>query len=227
MGKVKRTLFGVLVVCLVALPLSGFAGVWETDFENADGWNVVEGDWGIEDGVYQRTDMTPTYGKSIYLPGDWLNYTLEVDVTILEGGADSASIAAGVLLRTDETGSSGYRIWGRPDQHGFQLSVWQDNTFTHVITDPDEKSILGQTHHLKVQIDGFIISAWFDDNLKIDNYEDVDQLFPTGLIGLINYNAHAQYDNLRVTSDAIDTVSAVTPGSKLTATWGSLKILVD
>lgn len=221
--KVRISLFSIMVICLAIFPMSSFAGTWENDFGNTDGWNVVDGEWILENGVYQRTDAAATYGKSIYLPGDWENYTLEVDITILEAGPDSASVAAGVLLRTDESGSSGYRIWGRPDQHGFQLSVWQNNKFTHVITDPEEKSILGQTHHLKIQIEGFTISAWFDGNLKIDNYEDPDQLFATGMLGFINYNAHAQYDNLMVTSDAIEPVSAVTPGSKLTATWGSLK----
>ena len=120
--------------------------------------------------------MDAVYQKSVIDIDNFTDFTLKVDVTVLDNSGASTSIAAGVLVRTDEEGTSGYRIWGRPDQSGFQFSVWQDNTFTHVITDAAFQAIIGETYHLKVQMEGFIISAWFNDELLVDEYEDAGKL---------------------------------------------------
>lgn len=222
MRIIRIPLFGILTASLMIIAVSSFAGIWEDDFNDgvADGWGEISGEWKVEGGAYQRTDMVPEYGKSIYGSGDWADYTIEADVTIIEGGPDSTSVAAGLLLRTDATGSSGYRFWTRDDTNGFQFSVWKDNTFKHVITDAAERAIPGQTYHLKVELEGFNISAWVDDRIMVDNHADADQLFESGLVGLINYNAHAQYDNITISSD---TIAAVAPSKKLTTMWGSIK----
>jgi hypothetical protein len=132
-------------------------------------------------------------------------------------------VAAGVLVRTDEEGSSGYRIWVRPDQHGFQLSVWQDNAFNHVITDPATVAVLGESNHLKVQIEGFTISAWVDGDIMVDQHVDADSLFASGHVALINYNAHTQYDNLVMEGPAVPTNLAVKPVGKVAVTWAAIR----
>lgn len=222
MRTAKSSLLSIVIASLMVISVSSSAGVWEENFDdgNADGWNVITGEWSVENGVYQRTDMVPEYGKSMNEGGDWADYVLDVDVTIVEGGPDSTSVAVGMLLRTDETGSSGYRIWLRDDTNGFQFSVWTDNNFIHVITKAEERATPGQTYHLKVALDGFTLSAWVDDRLMFEDYVDQDRLFSSGTIGFINYNAHAQYDNLAVSGD---TIAAVAPTRKLAITWGSIK----
>ena len=221
----KRGALIILSIWLMLLPISVFAGVWWDDFEDgrADGWSEVSGDWEVADGIYQQTTMDAVYQKSMLELQDLSDFTLEVDVTVLEGGQASTSVAAGVLVRTDAHGESGYRIWIRPDQSGFQFSVWQDDTYTHVIIDPATKAVMGEPGHLKVQIEGFTISAWVDDNIMVDEYIDADELFASGRVGFINYNAHAQYDNLIIEGPAVPTNLAVEPVGKLAVAWGIAK----
>jgi hypothetical protein len=221
----KRVTLIILSIWLVLLPISVSAGIWWDDFEDgrADGWTEVSGDWEVTDGTYQQTTMDAVYQKSILELEDLSDFTLEVDVTVLEGGQASTSVAAGVLVRTDAEGASGYRIWIRPDQSGFQFSVWQDNAYIHVIVDPATKAVVGEPGHLKVQIEGFTISAWVDDNIMVDEYTDADELFASGRVCLINYNAHAQYDNLIIEGPAVPTNLAVELVGKVAVAWGSIK----
>ena len=221
----KRELLGILSISLMILTINSLAGTWRDDFDDgrAEGWSEVSGKWEVKDGIYQQTDMVTEYQKTIHEVGDWMDYTLEVDVTILEGGPGSTSVAAGVLLRTNETGSSGYRLWIRADQYGFQLSVWMDDAYTHVITNAAERAELGETYRLKVQIEGSSISAWVDDRLMFEDHVDEEGLFPSGRIGLINYNAHCQYDNLTVSGENVISNLAVAPDWKVAATWGATK----
>lgn len=214
---------------MILFAFSSFAGVWEDNFNDgiADGWNEVFGEWSVDNGVYQRTDMVADYYKSVSDLTHLENFTLEADVTIVEKGADSTSVAAGVLLRTDETASSGYRFWLRGDTNGFQYSVWKDSKFTNIIDNPDEVATFGQMYHLKVQLQDFTFSAWVNDSIMVDNYVDPDQLFASGLICLINYNCHVEYDNLKVTSDEIagaaSAVSSTDNTDKLASEWGATK----
>lgn len=225
MQILRNILPAMLIAGLMSISLASFAGVWEDRFEdgNADGWSEIAGDWEVKDGVYEQSIMDAAYQKSILDLEGLKDFTLDVDVTILENSAASTSIAAGVLIRTDEDGNSGYRIWGRPDQHGFQFSVWQDNTFAHVITDAAFQSVIGETYHLKVKVEGFLLSAWYDDELLVDEHEDEGKLFASGQIGLINYNSLCQYDNLVIEGAAVPSNLAVAPAGKLAAAWGEVK----
>ncbi|MFC1712522.1 family 16 glycoside hydrolase [Candidatus Poribacteria bacterium] len=222
MGTIRIPLLSILTILLMVLATGSFAGVWEDNFDdgNVDDWNEISGDWEVKDGIYQQTTMTAEYQKSINGTEGFTDYTLEVDVTIVEGGGGSTSICAGVLMRTDATGSAGYRFWVRNDTNGFQFSVWMENTFKHVIVNAAEVATPGQVYHLKVQIEGFNISAWVDDRIMVEDHLEADGLFPSGLIGLINYNSHAQYDNLTISGADI---IAVAPAGKLATKWGSIK----
>jgi hypothetical protein len=102
--------------------------------------------------------------------------------------------------------------------------VWQDDTYIHVIIDPATKAVVGESEHLKVQIEGFTISAWVDDNVMVDEYTDADELFASGRVCFINYNAHAQYDNLMIDGPAVPTNLAVEPVGKLAVAWGTIKM---
>ena len=198
------------------------AGTFIEDFESGrvDDWDEVTGTWEVEDGAYQQVDMVAEYAKTINKTLGWTNYTIEVDVTIVEGGPGSTSVCAGLLLRTDDTGTAGYRLWIRDDSNGFQFSNWIENTFQHVITNANERATPGQANRLKVEIEDFTISAWVDDRLMFEEYEDANQLFPIGKVGFIVYNSHAKFDNLAISGEGI---IAVAPAGKLAATWGSIK----
>ncbi|MFC1712529.1 family 16 glycoside hydrolase [Candidatus Poribacteria bacterium] len=222
MKKVKISLLCALATSLVFAAAS-FAGTWEDNFDDglADGWNEIDGEWKVEDGMYQRVDKVNIYGKSVNDLTDLADYTLEVDVTIVEKGPDSTSVAAGVLLRSNEDASSGYRIWLRDDTNGFQFSTWEDNAFTHVATQAEERAVPGQAHHLEVTVEGFMFSASVDGRVAFQDQVEPNGLFPSGRVAFINYNCHVKYDNLTISSD---TIAAIAPGGKLAVTWGALKL---
>ena len=71
-------------------------------------------------------------------------------------------------------------------------------------------------------MEGSTMSAWFNDVLIVDEYEDTDNLFESGQIGFLNYNSLCQYDNLTIDGANVPS-SAVTPGSKLASSWGAIK----
>lgn len=218
--RVSKVIYAVLAV-LFSQSIA-FAGTFIEDFDSGqvNDWIEVTGEWEAEGGVYQQLDMVPEYAKTINKTGGWTNYTIEVDVTIVEGGPDSTSVCAGLLLRTDETGTAGYRLWIRDDTNGFQFSNWIENTFLHVITNADERATPGEAYRLKVEIEDFTLSAWVDDRLMFEDFDDEDKLFPIGKIGFISYNSHAKFDNLTITGADI---IAVAPAGKLAVKWGNIK----
>lgn len=224
MRTASKILAIVVLISLMICAAGSYAGTWLDDFEDgrADGWEEISGTWEVEDGVYKQAEATAAYQKSIHENEDWTDYTLEVDITMLEKSAASTSVAAGVLLRSDDTGSSGYRIWIRSDSGGFQFSLWQDNGYTHVITQAAEVATLGETYTLKVGIDGNVLSAWVDDRSMFEDYAEETDLFPTGRVALINYNCSVQYDNISLSGENI--FMAVSPTSQSIATaWGAIK----
>jgi hypothetical protein len=216
----------MLTIWLMVISATSFAGVWEDRFEdgNADGWNEVEGDWEIKDGVYEQTIMDAAYQKSMLELEDLTDFTMEVDITILEGGAGSTSVAAGVLLRGTDDGSSGYRFWIRDDTNGFQFSLWQDNAYTNVVGVAAERATAGETYRLKVQLEGFEFSAWVDDRLVLDEHVEQGKLFTSGQVGFINYNCHVQYDNLTIDGPNVISNLSVAPAGKLVVAWGTIKM---
>ena len=222
MRTVRILLLSILTTLLMMFAINSFAGTWIEDFDdgNVGDWDEVSGEWEAKDGVYQQTAMVPEYQKTINKTEGWKNYTIEADVTIVEGGPDSTSVCAGLLIRTDDTGAAGYRLWIRDDSNGFQFSIWMENTFKHVITKAEERATPGQAYHLKVEIEEFTLSAWVDDRLMFEDHLDQDQLFPLGRVGFIAYNSHAQFDNLTISGEDI---IAVAPAGKLAAAWGSVK----
>ena len=224
MRTASKILAIVVSISLMICAAGSYAGTWLDDFEDgrADEWEDISGTWEVEDGVYEQVDVVPEYHKCIHENEDWTDYTLEVDITILENSAGSTSVAAGVLLRSDDSGSSGYRIWIRTDSGGFQFSLWENDSYTHVITQAAEQAVLGETYRLKVEIDGDILSAWVDDRSMFEDYTEEADLFPTGRVALINYNCSVQYDNISVSGESI--YIAVPPTSQSTATaWGAIK----
>ena len=220
----EKILLIIVSVSLMTYAAGSYAGVWQDDFEDgrADGWDEVRGTWEVIDGIYEQTDIAAEYQNSIHENETWTDYALEIDITILESSGASTSVAAGVLLRANETGSSGYRIWIRTDSGGFQFSLWENDSYTHIVTQAAERAISGETYRLKVEIEGSTLSAWVDDRVMFEDQVDEGNLFPTGRVGLINYNCHVQYDNLTLSGDG---VIAVSPTIQSTAiAWGIIKL---
>ncbi len=210
----------VAVIFLVAMLTSiASAGVWQENFDNGlpDGWNAVSGEWKIVKDAYAETSGAQ-YAKTMFGDEGWTDYTVEVDVTLVENVNVNA---AGVLIRADKDGDNGMRFWIRTDQHKCQLSRWKENQFEHIATPLPAEPEVGKTHRLKVIAEGQNYQCFVDDELLFDGDDDM-KFRNSGRIGFIAYEANVHFDNLSI--DGADIPSfAVEPNGKLTTRWGQLK----
>lgn len=209
----------IMFLIFMAFGSVAFAGTWVVDFNNGkvDDWDEVFGEWKAEQGGYAEVAGTQ-YAKTMWGDMNWADYTVEVDVTLLE---EVGFNCAGLLIRANEDGTQGFRFWIRTDEWKCQFSKWVNNAFVHIV----EKFIMdvkiGETYHLKVIVEGTRYQCFADEELVID-HDDKENISANGKIGLITYQAYPLFDNLTISGPKIPS-SAVEPGAKLTASWGAIK----
>ena len=210
----------VTVIFMVAIltPIVS-AGVWQENFDRGlpDDWNEVKGEWKIEKDAYAETSGAE-YAKTMFGDEDWTDYTLEVDVTLVENVNVNA---AGVLIRADTDGDNGMRFWIRTDQHKCQFSRWRENQWDHIVTPLPVDPEVGETYRLKVVAEGQNYQCFVNDELLFEGDDDA-KFRDSGRIGFITNTANVHFDNLVI--DGADIPSfAVAPNGKLTTRWGQLK----
>ena len=210
----------VSVILMVAILTSiASAGVWQENFDNGlpDGWNDVKGEWKIQKDAYAETSGAQ-YAKTMFGDEDWTDYTVAVDVTLVE---DVNVNAVGLLIRADADGDNGMRFWIRTDEHKCQFSRWRENQWEHIVTPLPVEPEVGETYRLKVVAEGQNYECFVDDELLFEGEDDM-KFRDSGRIGFIAYEANVHYDNLVIDGDDIPAF-AVAPNGKLATRWGQLK----
>ena len=210
----------VSIVFIVGMLTSiASAGVWQENFDNGlpEGWNEVKGEWKIEKDAYAETSGAQ-YAKTMFGDEGWTDYTLEVDVTLVENVGINA---AGVLFRADTDGDNAMRYWIRTDQHKCQFSRWKENQWEHIATPLPLEPEVGETYRLKIVAEGQNYQCFADDELLFDDKDDA-KFRDSGRIGFISYEAHVHFDNLIIDGEDIPAF-AVEPNGKLATLWGQLK----
>ena len=176
------------------------------DFEagfSAD-WNYSDGDWKIESG--QAT--INGFGKRTFGDTGWTDYTLEADVTYLNG------MNGGLLVRVNNPAIGGAHDspdLGTDYLQGYFVGLGSNNValgkhnygWTALTTAPGSYS-QNTTYHLKVVTTGANIKVYVDDmdTPKID-YTDANP-FIDGKVGLRACGVHVRFDNFSVTAAAGD-----------------------
>ena len=141
------------------------------------------------------TIMGRGYLKAMSGDMNWTDYTVEVDVTLLQ--PDPAN-GGGLLVRADEEGDNGFRFWIKANEWRCQLAKWVNNRFHFVVEGvPDLDIEPGETYHLKVITEGHRYQYFVGDRLIID-YEDQSRFRESGRIGLIACDGRARFDNLAI-----------------------------
>ena len=208
----------VIFTVVILTPIAS-AGIWQENFDKRlpDGWNEVKGEWKIVKDAYAETSGEP-YAKTMFGDENWTDYTLEVDVTLVENVDVNA---AGVLIRADTDGDNGMRFWIRTDQHKCQFSRWKENQWDHIKTPLPVEPEVGETYRLKIVAEGQNYQCFVDDELLFEG-DDNAKFRDSGRIGFITHTANVHFDNLSI--DGADIPSfAVAPNGKLTTRWGQLK----
>ena len=213
----SRTICVILAILLSSS--LAWAGTFTENFDSgkADDWESVVGDWSVKDGAYAETGGT-LYAKTMFGDEEWENYTVDVDVTLLEHVNQDC---AGLLLRADKEGELGFRLWIRTDMAP-QLSKWTGgNTYVHIDQNLNPANInIEQTYHLKAVLNGNKYQFFIDDEMI--EYEDKENFRESGRIGFICSGAYPAYDNLVISGPEIPS-SPVESKGKLTDLWGSVK----
>ena len=208
-----------VILMVVILTSIASAGVWQENFDNGlpDGWNDVKGEWKIQKDAYAETSGAQ-YAKTMFGDEDWTDYTVAVDVTLVE---DVNVNAAGLLIRADADGNNGMRFWIRTDEHKCQFSRWRENQWEHIVTPLPVEPEVGETYRLKVVAEGQNYECFVDDELLFEGEDDM-KFRDSGRIGFIAYEANVHYDNLVIDGDDVPAF-AVAPNGKLATRWGRLK----
>lgn len=131
-----------------------------------------------------------------------LHYTVEADMTLVK---DNAAIIFG------RTGSVNYHMWAintvnrqnpairRHVYAGSSTPVWSDSEFTNFT----KSSLIGSEHHLKIEVQGNVITTSIDGSV-VDVFKDTSGSLAVGHIGFrantgSNEDERAYWDNVKVT----------------------------
>ena len=76
-------------------------------------------------------------------------------------------------------------------------------------------------YEFKLEVVGNKFNCYLDGELMFE-LEDPGNIYSWGRIGFRMWNSHARYDDVSIIGPGIPG-AAVTPGEKLTATWGQIK----
>jgi len=211
-------LLAVATLLLSTLAFPAILFGLEYDFEDPkqlDDWNVVSGDWTIENGKLVGT--MPNEYTGIYV-GDfgWTDYTFEVEATRVAGNY------VYINFRVQENDSlDRYDFEASYSSNTMTIYSWINSAYNEIIpggkpgrtAKPD-----GDTHIYRVEVSGNSIKAYVDDKL---HFEFEDESFESGRIGLGGYGSTVQFDNLKITGTGI---KAVDPACKLSVAWGRVKL---
>ena len=226
------------------------------DGKNLDGWQELvqlreaPGSWVIVNDELHA--VSPDPAMRLLTTGDetWENYTIEFDVKPLKKhGIRAIVIAArvnGTWVVSCQIANPVVLVDGRA-VHGERINCnygnFHDAIFVGLHDEPHPLLRLNKWAHLKLSVQGNIVTFWINEKQMMEptellvlkgvqhekvNFDEWPDFLTGGVgFGLANYTA--LFDNITVTGDSIPNSGAfsVTPGGKLTTTWGNLKLAAD
>ena len=213
------------LLCFFAISFAT-AGVWEEDFDNGmpKGWEVVTGKWKVAKKALTLTADEP-YCKIMFGNVDWKDYSVAVDVTFDKG--KHPCNCTGLLVRADEKGENGYRVWMRTDQHMGQVSRWVNNKYVHLKSALPPEAESGKTYRMKVVAKGKNFQFFLDGKLLWEGEDNEKQKFqPSGRIGFICHETNPAFDNLVIEGNRIP-ASPVKPLGKLSISLAKIKSSIE
>lgn len=185
--------------------------LFEDDFAdgNADGWDVVQGHWWVEDENY-KTRVSSPFSLSETQVGDylWKDYVFEVDIFIQKG------FDRNIFFRVNDGRSiygDGIHEWNWPISYGIHITSLKIYLIkflpdkTNYLKSVDFDFPVGTKRKLRVVLSGRDIKIFFDDNLLIEHSDTSENPYLYGRIALAAstgtiYPSEVWFDNVVVTS---------------------------
>lgn len=229
---------GLVYLCVA---LISFISIWaaeayEENFDDgkADDWELVSGDWRVEDGALTQFEVVGKGGgearnrAAAYAVGDeaWKDYTFEVKIKPI-----SASNYAGVMFRVAKiNGGADGNTFNNASQYYYWLigiggtysKIWQAPLGSALEQTPGDTLRSGEWNEVKVEMYGQNVKLYLNGKLQKDFDIPKSAQIEFGGIALATYNASASFDDVKVEGPGIPGM-AVSLGGKLATLWAELK----
>jgi hypothetical protein len=190
---------------------------FKDDFSDgvADGWNLCEGIWNVNDGQYQVGSSAGA--KALISDSNFTDFTLDADIKIGSSGN------AGLIFRVTNPamGADAYR--------GYYVGIGASsitlgkasNSWTEIKSVPATIST-SSANHLRVKAYGDSIKIFINgSDAPVIAVED--KSFSGGTIGLRTFNTDASFDNIVVADECVTATVPYISGAQLSANPLSLQ----
>ncbi|HIE28087.1 TPA: DUF1080 domain-containing protein [Candidatus Poribacteria bacterium] len=228
------------VICVsllfLALPVWGLF----YDFENRaqlKEWEVIGGDWKIENGVLKGKKTPPApgfdHGPGIVVGEDtWTDYVFELKMKL-----DAGKLGGPIIRYIDEKNWYWFESWRtqfylRPHVNGEDQAP---DPIPEAMWDRKKEFQDGEWHTYKIEAKGEDITAWFDGEKVLDfTYNKLKWGRPAhpvkegllrGKVGLMTWTGDmgmASFDDVSILGPGIPGAT-VNPNGRLSITWGEIK----
>ena len=214
--KFINSLFVVNIILLNMISLTVWSGIFVDNFNDkkADDWKQVGIKWKFKDGGYHGINPDGVEGAALIGDPKWgPNYSIEVKVRNAKG------VWLGIHLRWLDTDHH-YDWWIDMNNKKACLYI-KKGTYTQKTID-DIPLDINKEFTIKLAIEGFVLSGYFNDKL-VNKWQDEEQSFETGVIGLDVWEAEATFDDIVIEGKNVPGNLAVNSQKKLALTWGRIR----
>ncbi len=218
-----KYLFSVTISCcvLVLVASVAFAGeqTWSFD-SDADDWAVANGVWSVEDGAYKLAKGGRAEHSLVGEAG-WADYTVEAKVRLDDGNW------AGVVFRAQSEMEYYVYYLNVPNN---KTELWRHKTGGWDARDkigelPGSNVTIanGEWFDMRVTVDGISMKLWINGEDQGELTDETGAGYAAGKAGVWAWETAASFDDVKVSGDAIESLTPVEPQDKLTTTWGRIK----
>jgi hypothetical protein len=212
---------------LVSQP--AWAGTKMWDFEDAaqaGDWEVANGTWEIQDGVYKEISMAESAAHSLAGDVTWDNYTLEAKIRV-----DEHRYAGLAFRAQNEFEYYVFYIELNPEPNDLCFFKHKQGGFGERDrpepnkTDASGEDIKhGEWFTMKIVVEGNEFTCFLNDKEMCVGSDNLGNEYTNGRVGVFAWQTRASFDDITVSGPGIEgTTTAVNPQNKLAITWGKLK----
>ena len=218
-----KYLFSVTISCciLVLIASVAFAGEQSWSFDSdADEWEIANGVWSVEDGAYKLAKGGRAEHSLIGEAG-WADYTVEAKVRLDDGNW------AGVVFRAQSEMEYYVYYLNVPNN---KTELWRHKTGAWDARDkigelPGSNVTIanGEWFDMRVTVDGTSMQLWINGEDQGELADETGAGYAAGQAGVWAWETAASFDDVKVSGDAVESLTHVEPQDKLATTWGRIK----
>jgi len=220
------TSFALIIFGASLVSQSSWAGAQVWDFEDAGqekDWQVANGTWKIQDGVYSETSAAESAMHSLVGDENWEDYTIEGKIN-MDGNY------AGLVFRAlnefeyyvfymELVPQPRNLCFFKHIQGGFDQRERPQPNKTDI---SGEKLARGEWITMKIVVEGNQFTCFLNDKQICEGTDNLGNEYKKGNIGVWAWQTKASFDDLTVSGPGIEGM-AVDSRNKLAITWSKVK----